>query len=324
MRRGVAALLAFAAGCGAAMSDADEPRPILTTAEIARRAMLGVVRIEITRHDGGNPLGTGFIVDRSGKIVTNWHVIEDAASGVIHMNDGRRLTEIEVLAIDKEHDLAILLARAKDLRPLPLAKGLPEPGEKVVAIGHPRGLTNSISDGIVSAIRADGVRDRQIQMTAPISPGNSGGPVLNERGEVVGVSQSIRIDGQNLNFAVPVGYVKELLVADEPLPLGTAARAPRSRILAGCSESERELVHKTLWRLVERVRNASRTIDAQARFKAFEEAALDLSIDLKSCDGVRRLVLAALARAESGDDGPKDKAMILAFEKLIQDVRTGR
>jgi hypothetical protein len=321
MKRRGALLVSLALGCGGAFSELEGPSGPMSTAEVARHAMPSVVLIEITRNDGAQGMGTGFVVDRVGRIVTNWHVIEDAASGVVHVNDGQRITDVKVLAVDKEHDLAILYVKARGLTPLPLAPGLPAPGEKIVAIGHPRGLTNTISDGIVSAIRADGVRDREIQMTVPISPGNSGGPVLNEYGQVVGVSVKTRIDGQNLNFAVPVGYIKALLPADHPLPLGRAARSPRGRLMAGCEEGDRELVHRTLWSLFSRLQTARKTIDAEARFRAFQDAAIELSLGLKNCDGVRRLILGALARAEAGEDGPRDRTMVVAFERLIADVR---
>jgi len=157
-------------------------------------------------------LGSGFRV-AGGRFVTNAHVVA-GASRVEIFDDGGGLLGIARYAemLSTTVDLAILPAVGASGPSLPLASVPPPVGEPVIVIGAPEGLTNTVSDGIVSAIRR--VEQRQLlQITAPISPGSSGGPVLNKRGEVVGVSVSILREGQNLNFAVPVVDVAALVAS---------------------------------------------------------------------------------------------------------------
>lgn len=159
-------------------------------------------------------LGSGFRI-AGGRFVTNAHVVA-GASRVEIFDDGGALLGIARYAemLSTTVDLAILPAVGARTPALPLASVPPLVGEQVIVIGAPEGLTNTVSDGIVSAVRK--VESRQLlQITAPISPGSSGGPVLNRRGEVVGVSVSILREGQNLNFAVPVADVIAL-VASRP------------------------------------------------------------------------------------------------------------
>lgn len=159
-------------------------------------------------------LGSGFRI-AGGRFVTNAHVVA-GASRVEIFDDGGTLLGIARYAemLSTTVDLAILPSVGARAPALSLASAPPPVGEQVIVIGAPEGLTNTVSDGIVSAIRK--VETRQLlQITAPISPGSSGGPVLNKRGEVVGVSVSILREGQNLNFAVPVAEVAAL-VASQP------------------------------------------------------------------------------------------------------------
>jgi Trypsin-like peptidase domain len=154
-------------------------------------------------------LGSGFRVS-DGRFVTNAHVVAGASRVEIFDDTGKFLGVARAAdMLSTSVDLAILPALGSRTPYLPLAGGMPAVGEQVVVIGAPEGLTNTVSDGIVSALRK--LETRQLlQITAPISPGSSGGPVLNRRGEVVGVSVSIYREGQNLNFAVPVTDVLAL------------------------------------------------------------------------------------------------------------------
>ena len=117
-----------------------------------------------------------------------------------------------VTALDENHDLAILQVSNSGVQPLPLGDSdTVEIGDTVYVAGNPKGfLEGTFSDGIISAIRGDSTSKR-LQMTAPVSSGSSGGPVLNSTGEVIGVSFATFRDGQNLNFAIPSNYLKELL-----------------------------------------------------------------------------------------------------------------
>lgn len=159
-------------------------------------------------------LGSGFRI-AGGRLVTNAHVVAGAARVEI-FDDAGTLLGIARSAdmLSTTVDLAILPSVGSRAPFLPLANASPVIGEHVIVIGAPEGLTNTVSDGIVSAQRKIGSR-QVLQISAPISPGSSGGPVLNTRGEVVGVSEAILREGQNLNFAVPASDVIAL-VASRP------------------------------------------------------------------------------------------------------------
>jgi tetratricopeptide (TPR) repeat protein len=161
--------------------------------------------------NNGSPsaLGSAFLVAKR-TLVTNAHVA-DAGSPVLAVGPVR--LPLKIVRIDRKNDLAILSVDV-DLtsKPLPLATGTVSPGEQIFAIGNPEGLEKTISQGIVSGLRNRDDRNL-LQITSPISHGSSGGPILNARGEVVGVAVGMLEDGQNLNFAVPVSYVRAILDA---------------------------------------------------------------------------------------------------------------
>ena len=155
--------------------------------------------------------GSGFFV-RDGQIVSNLHVIEGATRGYAKLVGREEVHELEgVIAVDAEKDLVILKTAATGLPVLPLGNSdSVQIGEPVYAIGNPHGFEGTFSQGIVSGIREDDT-GMLLQITAPVSPGSSGGPVLNGKGEVVGVSVFTITDAQNLNFAIPSKYVQHLL-----------------------------------------------------------------------------------------------------------------
>jgi hypothetical protein len=151
--------------------------------------------------------GTGFLVE-GGKIITNKHVIRDGTA-LIDLGGVRIPASVE--STDDLNDIAILTVAAEiSAEPLAFADKIPPPGTSVFAIGNPRGLEKSISNGVVSGIRTIGKREL-IQITTPISPGSSGGPVFDSSGKVIGVTVGSIEDGQNLNFAVPASAVIKLL-----------------------------------------------------------------------------------------------------------------
>jgi cytochrome c-type biogenesis protein CcmH/NrfG len=176
--------------------------------------------------------GTGFVISNDGKLVTNYHVIEGATSAVAKSENGAIFVVEGVLATDEKNDLAVLKLRARDLPFLALADSTKlEPGRRVAVIGSPRGLEGTLSEGIVSALRDLPEEGQRIQITAAISPGSSGSPVLNEKGEVVGVATAILRGGQALNFAVPSTAAVKLLAtaSNKPLLFAQAARAGGER-----------------------------------------------------------------------------------------------
>lgn len=167
-------------------------------------------------------IGSGFVVDPDGVIVTNYHVIEGAHGLQVKMKDGEVYDRVDVLDHDVRRDLAVLKIRPfKKLPFLALASTQPEPGEDAVAIGNPQGLEHTVSVGVVSAYRqAEGYR--LIQISVPISPGSSGGPLFNLEGKVIGITSAgvVAEGAQNLNFAVPIEYVRPLLeYRSVPVPI---------------------------------------------------------------------------------------------------------
>jgi trypsin-like peptidase/surface-adhesin protein E len=181
--------------------------------EVARQVLPSVV--VVTTYDGtGRPLtlASGFFVTEN-IVVTNFHVIEGSSDAAIKVVGESKLHRVTgVVAVSKERDLVLL--QVSDVRgtPLALSTTQPEIGEDVYAFGNPEALEGSISPGIVSSkgTRRIGGEDL-IQVTAPISHGSSGGPVVNKRGEAIGVAESFLTAGQNLNFAVPSRYLTLLL-----------------------------------------------------------------------------------------------------------------
>ena len=160
-------------------------------------------------------LGSGFIV-QNGKVVTNVHVIKGAEYGEIIEDDTKQTHKIVgYTSIDHKNDLVILSVPSLTKPGISIVNKMPSIGEKIYAIGNPKGLAGTISDGIVSGIRDIG-NNKLIQITAPISPGSSGGPVVNKNGEVIGVSVASFTAGQNLNFAVPGQYITQLILNDNP------------------------------------------------------------------------------------------------------------
>jgi S1-C subfamily serine protease len=174
--------------------------------------------------------GSGFILDRDGHILTNYHVIQDARQIDVTLHN-RKKYRASVVGADRSHDLAIIQIKAPDLSPMALgdSRNL-QVGQKVYAIGNPFGLAGTLTSGIVSSIRQvqepDGVTiDEAIQTDAAINPGNSGGPLLNSHGEVIGINTMIASNvGQNagIGFAIPVNTAKAVL--NDLLTLGRVRR----------------------------------------------------------------------------------------------------
>ena len=162
-------------------------------------------------------LGTGFVIDPSGIILTNHHVVAgaDEISVQFTENPEEKPTPARVIGRDPELDLALIQVKSsRKLEALPLGDSdALQVGEYVMAIGNPYGNGHSVTHGIVSAKgrNAPGALASWLQVDAPINPGNSGGPLLNLRGEVVGINNAIDARGQGIGFAIPINYVKHVL-----------------------------------------------------------------------------------------------------------------
>lgn len=188
-----------------------------STADIAAAATPATVTIlALGTADDTLALGSGFIIRESGVIVTNYHVLRGASNAIVLLASKEAFTRVSVLDADSTLDLALLKIPGAGLPTLATRTTIPRVGEKVIAIGSPLGLAQTVSDGILSATRmANG--HELVQITAPISHGSSGGAVLDAQGRVFAISTALVSDGQALNFAIPVRYALGLL-GDDPHP----------------------------------------------------------------------------------------------------------
>ncbi|MGH7823142.1 MAG: S1C family serine protease, partial [Candidatus Binatia bacterium] len=179
---------------------------------IAERTFPSVVFIAL-RYPNRNRISeaSGFVVER-GVVATNFHVIDGTVSGDVNLVGNEDKHPIEgVVAADPQRDLALLSVPGLDARPLPIEGGdQVSVGDKIFVVGNPNGLEGTFSDGLVSGKRS--FKDFELlQITAPISSGSSGGPVLDVKGRVVGIAKGSWEKGQNLNFAIPVPVIRQLL-----------------------------------------------------------------------------------------------------------------
>jgi S1-C subfamily serine protease len=198
------------------------------------------------RDDHGEEMssGSGFVISSGGRLVTNFHVIDDAENIVAVFPDKREAKVTGVWAFDKDVDLAILQLEPGQYTPLALATEPAREGEDIVVIGSPLGLGNSISAGVVSAVRENGIektahRDAQaswgLQFTAAAAPGSSGSPILRVDGEVVGVLVG-HIGGMDgAHFGILVSRVQRLLGSApevvKPLAAATGARSTKTNLI---------------------------------------------------------------------------------------------
>ncbi len=203
-----------------------------TAQQIAQNAFGSTVLL-VMEDANGQPvgLGSGFFV-RPNQIATNLHVVEDAARGYAKLVGQQTKHDIKgITAIDAKRDLVILRVSALGTKSISLGDSdAVQVGETVYAVGNPHGLEGTFSQGIISSVRRVGA-DKLLQLTAPISPGSSGGPVLNSRGKVIGVSVATFRRGQNLNFAIPSNYLRALVVqvgATKPLSRAKQTQSKRS------------------------------------------------------------------------------------------------
>lgn len=303
-------------GCAATQSsdpkaaDGEETGPALSPAQIAERSTPAVVTV---RTDVG--LGTGFVIRNDGWIVTNLHVVAGQQDATVTFANQKELPVLEVLNASAAHDLILLRVDAKKLPSLALADSdRVKPGEPVVAIGHPLGLEDTVSNGLVSAVRK--VDDLVVlQISAPIAPGSSGGPIFNERGEVIGVATAILAGGQNLNLGVPSNYVKELMKDTDPMAFRDFGRAvmvlqaedakveraiPRhpTSIFKGCDDDAVVFIGDSMMQAISVGAALYNQGNHAACYHVYEGAALDIERKLpKSCGGPKRALSQGRARA---------------------------
>jgi len=187
----------------------------LPAEKIYAQTLPSVLTLRVESKSGERYVGAAFLAVKEGVAVTAWHVVFDAAKVTAKFSDGASCDVAGVIDYDETKDVALIKVDVKDRSLLPLATAKPLVGMKTYVIGSPKGYEFSIGDGLLSQIQnLDGFK--QYQVSCPFSPGNSGGPILNNHGEVVGIAAWTRNGAQNVNFATPTSEVANLN-PDKPL-----------------------------------------------------------------------------------------------------------
>jgi hypothetical protein len=204
---------------GTGESQGSEAPHKLTTEQIAEKAIPSVVVIESSGENGAvAKQGSGF-VSADSVIVTNYHVIRGAGSLLVRIAANQSFRVDSIIGYDISHDLAAFRVEGLSVPALTMAESeVCKVGDKVIAVGAPRGLESTVSEGIISALR-DVSGTRIIQTTTSISPGSSGGPLLDENAQVIGVTTAQNPNGQNLNFVVAARHILDLLAQKREIAL---------------------------------------------------------------------------------------------------------
>ena len=196
------------------ISDKDFDKYSLTSYDLSPENIMANFGKSVVKIQSNEGMGSGFIVSADGYVVTNFHVVKDSAFINVKMIERNKyFTDVELIKVNPARDIALL--KIDNISGLPCVvlgdSNTVNVGERVIAIGNPEGLENTISDGLVSGIR-DLKEVKLIQTSVPITHGSSGGPLLNMRGEVIGVVTAGFGKEGNINFAIPINYVKEELL----------------------------------------------------------------------------------------------------------------
>ncbi|HSG71339.1 MAG TPA: trypsin-like peptidase domain-containing protein, partial [Planctomycetaceae bacterium] len=245
--------------CGSASQLSGQEVQELSLADLIERSEPACVRIDVKYKDGNSGIGSGFVVDTERKwVVTNYHVVGDSVSATVIFPDGVEASVEGWRAHYTDFDLALLQIKTnKKLSALKVAQKLPRKGESAVAIGAPSGLSFTASEGIVSGIRkgeelkqfGPKLKGTWLQTSTPISPGSSGGPLLNRSGEVLGVNSATLAGAQNLNFAISCDQINQLVRVGQKIrlrklseltPMSEAGSVPRG----GASNDPESIVIK--------------------------------------------------------------------------------
>lgn len=181
---------------------------------IIKKIQPSVVAV-ITYDEQGNKLrqGSGFFISKNGDVITNIHVLNDSYSAKVKTSDGQEYTVTKILAEDTRGDIIRISADipANVVHPLILSNSLAKVGDRIIVIGSPFGLEQTVSDGVVSGVRDVPVFGEIIKIISPMSPGSCGSPVSNMKGEIIGVVTFQVVEGQNLNFAIHSERVEKLV-----------------------------------------------------------------------------------------------------------------
>ena len=188
----------------------DNTPTVLSASEIYQKCSPSVFSIQTYDVEGlPYATGSGFFIDSAGLAVTNFHVLENALSATVTLSDGSVHEVLGVAGYHSSQDYALLRIEGDSFTPLPIGDSSSlQVGDRIYTIGSPKGMQNTMSDGIISSTCRPEYQNR-IQITAPISSGSSGGALLDEYGNVIGITTSTLVDSQNLNFAIPINEVIE-------------------------------------------------------------------------------------------------------------------
>ena len=326
--------------------------------ELVRRSKPAIVRIDV-RAGTESGVGTGFVIDGSGDIATNLHVIAGADKVQVHLLSGVTLDVVHIKAYDVERDLAILQVHpARALPSLNLANSdVVEAGDPVIAIGNPLGVLDyTVSDGLVSSVRPVSDTLTVLQVSAPISQGSSGGPLFDPTGQVIGVVRAYISQGQNLNFGIPSNYLRAMMERDEHMSLpalnqalvkamakaqaraaaagqGTGSgrkKVPRQvprhsiEVLAGCSTSSLAQAEAAIADAISSGAPIYNQGNHEGCYRIYEGTALRLERQ-SDCQGVRDALGQGLLRASTlAAPAPKAWAMRDAFDGLLDVIRRKR
>jgi hypothetical protein len=312
-------------------SDSSKPS---TPADIAESAFASVVAI-VTE----DSLGSGFVVEKDGLVATNLHVVAGYSKALVVLHDRREFPVIDIYNADPRRDIAILRIDAKGLTPLTLGDSdRVRAGEPVVAIGHPLGLTDTVSSGLVGAVRQIEADFSVLQISAPIAPGSSGGPLFDDRGRVIGVATAILLGGQNLNLGVPINDVKVLLEKEDSVTLTALAKhSKRAQMpavkrniphhpvssLKGCEPERIALIAHSIENAIQVGAPLYNRGDFASCYHVYEGAALDLERKLgQSCRSPQKALADGRKRAASLKASHAQAwAMRDAFDGLLEVIQ---
>ncbi|HEY0483514.1 MAG TPA: trypsin-like peptidase domain-containing protein [Kofleriaceae bacterium] len=322
----------------------------MTEKDILQRASPAIVRIEA----GSEKVGTGFVIDKAGVIATNLHVVAGESAIKIKLFDGSQYDVAQIAGIDPGRDLALLrITPKKDLPTLKLGDSdAVSAGDQIVAIGNPLGFDNTVTNGLVSQVRpicgkADFAAQHckqeltLLQISAPISPGSSGGPLFNQFGEVVGITTAIITAGQSINLAVPGNYLKPLVAQRAAIPPAQFAKQTQFaderrsaqpddkvqivrnvpvhelRVFDGCKRDDIDDVVRQIMETIENGAPLYNDGKHEACFRIYEGTAVKFEHDA-ACAGVRTAFGDGLLRA-NGLQTYKEKAWALrdTFDGLL-------
>ena len=192
-------------------NDNTESSDISSTTELTPESIYSLVSPSVVEISGtaldSSFTGSGFFYDEKGTVITNYHVIKNCQTATITLSTGTTYNVTSVLGFDENLDIAILSTECKETKPLKSRLSEISTGETVYVIGSSLGLSGSLSNGIVSAAKRNINGNEYIQTTAPMSHGNSGGPLIDKNGDVIGIVSASFSEGQNLNLAIPIGKV---------------------------------------------------------------------------------------------------------------------